>query len=923
MKLNLWPWRRQREEDLEEEFRSHLEMAIQERLERGETRAEAEAAARREFGNVGMIKEVTRQMWGWVWLEQLVQDLKYAIRFLRRAPGFIAVAVLTLALGIGANTAIFSVVDAVLLKKLPVREPDRLVLFKSVASGRFDIGGHNGNVSRDASGQLIRTSFPYQTYSRFREQQGVLSDVFAFGTLTLNVNAFGQADVASGQAVSGNYYAGLGVTPLLGRTLTDDDERAAAPPVAVITYRYWQQRFGGDPSVVGKQINLNNLAFTVVGVTPQGFDGAMNVGSSPDISIPIAWEQQVMGARSRMKNDVWWLRLMGRLKPGVTIEQAQAQLASVFQQSVLEHREARISRTQDDTQNAAGPDQNDLPRLAAVSGSQGETNRRQDYRTPLYILLGVVGLVLLIACANVANLLLARAAARQKEIAVRLALGAGRKRLIRQLLTESLVLATLGGALGLLLAFWFKDGLLAVGDWGGQQMSALDTRLDLRVLGFTMALTWLTGFLFGLTPAWRATRVDLAPALKDGARNSNASSRSWLTKALVVAQVAISMLLLVGAGLFLRTLINLNSVEPGFNTRNLLLFSVEPELIGYKKERLVNLYQRMSERIEGVPGVRSVTFSATPLLANSETDMNLYLPGTKAGSDGRVRADGNVYLHQVRENFLKTMEIPLIAGRDFSEHDDQQAPKVAIVNQTFARQYFPDQNPIGRRFSLEPDKPGAIEIVGLVRDAKYTSQRDKIPPTAYLPWLQELYAVGSVTFEVRTSGEPPAYVAAMRQAAREVDGNLPLKEIKTQVEQADETLAMERLFAKLLSLFGMLALILAAVGLYGVLAWSVTQRTHEIGIRIALGASHGQVMKMVLRQGLTLTLFGIALGLIGAYALTKYLASLSRMLYGVHPTDPLTFGLIACFLTLIALAACYVPAHRATKVDPLTALRYE
>ncbi|MFL6207316.1 MAG: ABC transporter permease [Pyrinomonadaceae bacterium] len=859
-------------------------------------------------------------------MHTLWQDLRYGARMLLKAPSFTAIAVMSLALGIGANTALFSVVDAMLLKKLPVREPDRLVLFKSVASTNFSPGGYTGNTNLDESGRRVRTSFPLQTYTLFRAQtSSVLSDVFAFGGVTLNVSASGQADVARGQVVSGNYYTGLGVPALIGRTLTDDDDRAAAAPVAVLSHRYWQRRFGGDPTIVGRQINLNGIAFTVVGVTPAGFDGTMQVGSSSDVSIPIAWEPQVSKERSLMAGGgLWWLRLMGRLKPGATPEQAQASLAAVFQQSINEHRAVRTAQAQAEGRPALSAlDPNNYPQLAVTSGSQGEMNRRNYYQKPLYLLLCVVGLVLLIACANVANLLLARAATRQKEIAVRLALGASRWRLIRQLLTESVLLATMGGALGVLLAFWIKDGLLAVGDWGGRGMSALEPQLDLRVLGFTLALSLVTGLLFGIAPAWRATRVELTPALKDSAQSSTTTARSWLTKSLVVAQVALSLLLLVGAGLMLRTLVNLQHVETGFNPRNLLLFDVDPDLIGYKDERLAHLYQQMFERIEAVPGVQAVTFSRDALLAESESDSDFYLAGVTAGPDGKPAPTGDVFLHRVRENFLATMEIPLLAGRSFKPQDDARAPKVAVVNQTFARRFFPNANPVGQHFGFNPDKPSEIEIIGIAKDAKYANQRDEIEPTAYLPWLQRLQSVGAMTFEVRTTGEPTAAVAAIRQAVHNVDDKLPLNNIKTQVEQADETLAMERLFAKLLSLFGLLAQTLAVVGLYGVLAWSVAQRTHEIGIRMALGASRTDVLKMVFRQGMTLTLAGIVLGLAGAYVLTKYLASLTSMLYGVRPFDPLTFTLIAVMLTLVALVACYIPARRATKVDPMVALRYE
>jgi predicted permease len=859
-------------------------------------------------------------------MQTLWQDLRYGARMLLKAPSFSAIAVLSLALGIGANTALFSVVDAMLLKQLPVQEPERLVLFKSVASTSFAPGGYHGNTNLDESGRRVRTSFPMQTYTLFRAQQSdVLADVFAFGSVTLNVSAGGQADVAQGQVVSGNYYTTLGVPALVGRTLTDEDDRAAAAPAAVLSHRYWQRRFGGDPTVVGRQINLNGIAFTVVGVTPAGFDGTMQVGTSLDVSIPLAWEPQVSAERSPLKGGgTWWLRLMGRLKPGATAAQAQARLNPVFQQSVAEHRAARTAQAQPQGRPALAPLAPDsYPQLAVTSGSQGEMNRRNYYQKPLYLLLCVVGLVLLIACANVANLLLARAATRQKEIAVRLALGASRWRLVRQLLTESVLLATVGGALGVLLAFWIKDGLLAVSDWGGRGMSALEPQLDLRVLGFTLGLSLLTGLLFGIAPAWRATRVELTPALKDSARSSTTTARSWLTKSLVVAQVALSLLLLIGAGLMLRTLVNLQRVETGFNPRNLLLFDVDPDLIGYKAERLARLYRQMFERIEAVPGVQAVTFSRDALLAQGESDSDFYLAGAQAGADGKTQPTGDVFLHRVRENFLPAMEIPLIAGRSFTVQDDERAPKVAIVNQTFVRRFCPNGNPVGQRFGFDPATAREIEIIGVTKDAKYASQRDEFEPTAYLPWAQNLLSVGAMTFEVRTTGEPTAAVTAIRQAVHDVDDKLPLNNIKTQVEQADETLAMERLFAKLLSLFGLLAQTLAVVGLYGVLAWSVAQRTHEIGIRMALGASRTDVLKMVFRQGMTLTLVGIVLGLAGAYALTKYLASLTSMLYGVRPFDPLTFTLIAVMLTLVALVACYIPARRATRVDPMVALRYE
>jgi predicted permease len=749
----------------------------------------------------------------------------------------------------------------------------------------------------------------------------------------LNVNANGRADVAEGQAVSGNYFAVLGVNAWRGRVLTEDDDKPSASPVAVLSHRYWQQRFDGNPAVIGQQINLNNVAFTVVGVTSPGFEGTMQAGSTQDVTIPIAWEPQlyVDRERSRMHGaGVWWLRLMGRLKPGATAEQARMQLESAFHHSVVEQRTARQVQAQSRGGNPiATLDPRDYPRLFLDPGGQGEMNQRQYYAPSLYLLLGVVGLVLLIACANVANLLLSRAASRQKELGVRLALGAGKWRLIRQLLTESVLLSALGGATGILFALWIKDGLLAVSDWGGRWMRALEPQLDWRVLGFTMGLSLATGILFGLAPAWRATKVDLTPTLKDGGRGSNAVARSLLSRGLVVVQVALSLLLLVGAGLFVRTLLNLQRVDPGFNTRKLLLFDVRPNLIGYKDEKLEQLYQNLVNGLETVPGVQKVTFSNNTLLSRGSSSRDVFLRSafaTTPDSEGRIKSSGEGYINHVRENFLETMEIPLLAGRSLTEQDNARAPKVVVVNQTFANKYFPDESPIGKRFAFATDKPDEIEIVGLAKDAKYTSQRDKIPPTVYLSWRQEMRSMGGATLELRTEGDPTAVVTAVREAVRAVDESLPLINIRTQIEQAEETLAMERLFAKLLTLFGLLAQQLAAIGLFGVMAYSVSQRTHEIGIRMALGADRRDVLKMIVRQGMVLALLGVVLGLAGAYVLTKYLESwmnLSQMLFGVKPTDPLVYGVIAVLLTLVALVACFLPARRATKVDPMIALRCE
>ncbi|MBO0858835.1 MAG: FtsX-like permease family protein [Chloracidobacterium sp.] len=494
------------------------------------------------------------------------------------------------------------------------------------------------------------------------------------------------------------------------------------------------------------------------------------------------------------------------------------------------------------------------------------------------------------------------------------------------MLTESVLLAAIGGALGLVFAIWIKDGLLAVGDWGPK---ALEPKLDWRVLAFTMALSLATGIIFGLAPAWRATKVDLTPALKDGVRSSSAASRSLLSRGLVVTQVALSLLLLVGAGLFVRTLLNLQRVDVGFNTRNLLLFSVSPSLIGYKDERLAQLYERMTERLESLPGAPKVTFTSSPLLAQNTDASGVYLRSALAAApdpNGAIKPTGGSNVLYGRENFLETLEIPLLQGRAINKQDDARAPRVAVVNQTFANKYFPNESPIGKRFTFDPTKPDDIEIVGLVKDAKYSSQREETRPTTYMPWRQDIRYMTGANFELRATGDPTALIASVRQTVREIDQNLPVTNFKTQVERADETLQMERLFAKLVTLFGLLAQQLASIGLFGVLAYAVSQRTHEIGVRMALGASQTDVLKMIVKQGMALALIGVTLGLSGAYVLTKYLESwmqLSRMLYGVNPTDPATYGVMAVLLTVVALIACYLPARRATKVDPMAALRCE
>jgi predicted permease len=884
-----------------------------------------------------LLRRSTSAFWDALWMQpkrmedEMLQDLRYGARMLLKNPGFTLVVVLSLALGIGANTVVFSLLDAVLLKTLPVKEPERLVLFRLLSGEKTVFTGGTWDVDggRDrATGLGIGTSFPYPAFQYFRAHNESLSDIFAFALLRqVNVSVDGQAEIVVGQVVSGNYFTGLGLPALLGRTLIDADDRADAAPAAVISYRYWQRRFGGDPAAVGRVVYLSETAFTIAGVTPPEFYGTLDIGRIPDVSVPMAWLQQVnpQGDYSLSATGYVWLNIMGRLKPGISAQQAQAEFNLALQQyAAAELQEAiRMQRA--------------IPQLDLAPGGQGLIAARRKFSEPLRLLMIIVGLVLGVACLNIANLLLARAAMRRKEIAVRLAAGASRLRLIRQLMTESLLLAALGSAVGLAFAYLGKDALLALRPLEGA-VTLPDLRLDLRVLGFTAAVTALTGILFGLAPALRATKVDLIAALKDGA-GPTGYSRSRLSKGLVVAQVALSLLLLIGAGLFVRTLRNLTKIDVGFNRENLLLFTVNPSMIGYKGERLANLYPQLLERINITPGVRSATASECSLLG-CRSGSNFCVPGytPQPGENmGLLRL-------AVAANFFETMEMPILQGRGLTQQDSEpmisalailqssggKPPKdfvisrqVAVINQAMSRRYFPNVDPIGRRFSFSSNCSGGgrIEIVGVVRDAKYGPLKEEVRPTAYLPYVQPpRWAPGQMTFSVRTAGDPAAMTAAIQKAVQAVEPKLPIFAVMTQEAQIAEILSQSQLFAGLSSFFGLLALILVAVGLYGVMSYTVARRTHEIGVRMALGAQRGDVLRLVMRETLWLTLAGVALGIPAALVATRWIAS---QLFGLAPHDPLTITLVTLLLAAVMALAGYLPARKAARVDPLIALRCE
>jgi len=862
----------------------------------------------------------------------MFQDLRYGVRMLLKHKGFTLVAVLSLALGIGANTALFSVVDAVLVKTLPVAEPERLVVFAWYAGLPFRVGGMSGtsNVPKPPGTRGL-SLFRYEVFEKMRQARAAapdspLSDLFAFAPLRELTAVVGeQAEIVKGQAVTGGYFAGLRMQPSLGRAITDEDDKPGAAPVVLLSHQFWQERFDANPAVIGQPLKLNKQAFTIIGVTPPAFTGTLQVDYRPAVTVPLACEPLLRGERSILgttnQPGAWWMNLMGRLKPGATYEQARESLNGVFQATALE-----VMPPPRKANEPAQLQPKDYPRLIAESGSRGMLDRRRGYSATIYGLFIVVAIVLLIACANVANLLLARSALRSAEISVRLAVGAGRWRLIRQLLTESVLLAALGGAAGVLFAFWGKSALLALTDKNtGILPSDVELSLNWRVMVFTLVVSLLTGVVFGLAPAWRATRLDLTTALKQSRRTTGAVSR--LSKGLIVAQVALSLLLLVGAGLFIRTLYNLQRVNLGFNQENLLLFRLQPQQGGYKDERLVRFYQQLLARLDNLPGVRAATFGKVPLIADNNYVTSVLLPGETE----KTAEDHPTNRQMARENYFATMEIPLLRGRGFTAQDDERAPKVAIVNQTFAQKFFPNADVLGQRVTVSKRE---VEIIGVVADTKYMSQREEITALLYTPWQQDNEVIGEMYFCLRTTGEPTALAAAVRQVVRELDSDLPVTEVATQRARAQATLGQERLSARLLSFFGGLALLLAAIGLSGVLAYSVAQRTNEIGIRMALGAQAANVLRLVIWQGLKLVLLGLAVGALGGYALQRLLASqyfasstwqrqIADQLYGVKGTDPATFAVIASLLMLVALVACWLPARKAAQVDPLEALRHE
>ena len=881
--------------ELDDEVRFHFESRTAELEASGLSRADALAQAHREFGPVARMREDSRAAWQFRWLEDLFADLRYALRAFRRSPAFTLTAVLSLALGIGANTAIFSLIDKILLKTLPVREPQQLVAF-----------------------QFQGTTFSYNQYKRLSENAQLFDGILGYAPARLSISVDGEMEPAGGgQLVSGNYFSILGIHASVGRAFTpDDDHVPGGHPVAVISYGFWKRRFAMDPGIVNRKIHISGQPFTIIGVTPAEFFGT-EVGSAPDVFVPAMMQPQVMPGMPSWLDDkagfFTWLHLFGRLKPGVTMARAADSVQAAGQQFNAEMR-AFVKRKFPKMRDPKGQ------KLELVSGSTGLSELRRQFSQPLLILMSVVGMVLLIACANVANLLLARAAARQKEMTIRLALGAKRRRLLRQLLTESVILSLLGGAAGLLLSRWAARALLTFLPRTEVPLY-VDLSSDLRILGFTVAVSVLTGILFGLAPALRATRIDLAPAL---AGTGNKPRQMRIGRVLVVAQISVSVLLLVAAGLFVRTFQNLRNIDTGFDREHVLSLRVEPAGSEQKSAQLDSLYRGLLQKVASIPGVRSASMAGFGPISRSawergqsmETASEIVIDGYTSGGE-----TVKVPWMQIYPGYFATMGVPMARGREFGPGDTRDQKEVAIVNEALVRSYFPNRNAIGGRMGF----PGRdvipwVEIVGVVKDAHYGSLRDKPTPMFYLPFAQAHTGRGQMTLHVRAIGDPLGVAMAVRHDVQKISAGAPLFDIQTLTAQVDASLIQERLIATLCGAFGALALLLVSIGLYGVMAYSVTRRTREIGVRMALGARSSDVTSLVLRETLLLAATGLLAGLLVSIPVTRLIAN---RLFGVSSSDPLTMVGAVAVMVAVALLAGYLPARRASRVDPLSALRYE
>jgi putative ABC transport system permease protein len=805
-------------------------------------------------------------------METLIQDLRYGARMLVRKPGFTLVATITLALGIGANTAIFSVVNAVLLRSLPFPEPDRLIIM----------------TEKDREGARMGAAYP--NYQDWQARAQSFEEMAAFRAQTFNLTGVDNPVRLQGRTANWNFFQLLGVKPQLGRTFGEQDDQVGAPPTALISHGVWQEKFGGDPTLVGRPIRLDGETFTVIGVLPPDFELFRRV----DLYVPLGLSlTPQFGMLSRGNH--FGLNVLARLKKDVGVEQARVEMETLA---------AQLEREYPDTNSGNGAMVQELKARYA-----------EDIRQSLLVLLAAVGFVLMIACVNIANLLLVRAAERQKEIAIRLALGAGRRRIVRQLLSESVLVSLLGGVAGLLIGVWMKDGLLALAPDNVPRLN--EVRLDSVVLIFTLCVSVLTGLLFGLLPAWHASRGDLHTTLKEGGRSTGGSSREGMRKILLVAEVGLSLVLLIGAGLMLRTVFQLTRVDPGFNAEKLLMVQFSLPRNAYDQPRQAMFFDECLTRVQALPGVRSAALTLSLPIDGSNWN-SVFIVGDQPVPP-RAELPSSAFT-PVSANYFQAMGIRLLKGRVFTEADTEKAQTVTVINETMARRFWPNEEPLGKRLKQgwPEDKSPWREVVGVVSDVKVNGVDQETPLQSYLPLAQE--PTRGLALVVRTEGAPLLLAATVEQTIHSIDKDLPVFNARSMDQLLDNAIARQRLTMVLLTGFAVVALLLAAVGIYGVVSYSVSLRTHEIGIRMALGAQAGDVLKLIAGQGMMLALIGVVIGLGASLALTRLMESL---LFGVSATDPATFAVIALLLSGVALLACYIPARRAAKVDPMVALRYE
>jgi predicted permease len=908
--LVAWFRRGRLDEEMRDELAQHVEWRTQALVDDGVPEIEARRQAALAVGNVTRLKEEARAMWGFPALDTVIQDLQYGARLFRRSPAFTAVAVLSLAIGIGSSSAVFSLADTVLMRKLAVRDPDALVALRWASGPIFPFSSLNGNSHQDSNG-LGSTSFSLAAYRGMRQAAQSSVDLFGFADLyRVTASAGGRAEMASAHAVSDNYFTVVGVPPAAGRSLGAADDRGDAQPAAMISDGFWLRRFNRAPDVVGQPLLINGVSFTIAGVTPPQFHGTGQVLETPDLFVPLSMRGRLV--RSEESSDdpnFWWVLMMGRLHPGITQDQVQGVLDTVLKQTVAAAKPALASK--------------DLPHLQVLPGSRGQAEARDGMREPLRVMAIVVTIVLLVACANVANLLLARGRARVRELSVRVAIGAPRRRVVRQLLTEGLLLALCGCALGIVTARWIAGALMpALSD---APLPAGSTGLDIRLVLFAALLAGGCAIVFALAPALRATDVSLVAGLQEAGRGAGAARhRGGLAAGLVITQIALSMVLVATAALLVQSVRNLRHVDLGFNPRNVLLFRIDPTLNGYDEARVRATYARLLERLRAAPGVRDVTLTDHPLISHSSSIGVAARPEEPLPERGSEFASSFMETHQawrlsVDTRFFTTMEIPIVRGRAFTDADVSGTQPIAVINQTVARRMFATDDVIGRlfRMGLRKDAP-LYEVIGVSADARYTSVREPVPPTIYL--LHQRQPPGEATFEVRTAGDPAAFATTAREIVREVDPNLPIFTMRPQGEQIAASLDRERLFARLAALLGGVTLALSAIGLYALLAYAVTRRTPEIGVRMALGADRSAVAWMILKQSLVLAALGLLLGIAGSAAGSKAIESL---LYELPARDPGTLAGAAAIMLAVSAIAGYLPARRASRVDPLVALRAE